>query len=93
MRVMITRPRADAERLAALLDDRGIESLIEPLLEITFNADPPLDLDGVRALLLTSANGARALGAATARRRLCCRGRLAVAASVEWSVTGPREAR
>lgn len=68
MRVMITRPRADAEGLAALLEHRGIECLIEPLLEIIPVADPSLDLVGVQALLVTSVNGARALGAATERR-------------------------
>ena len=70
MRVMITRPRADAEALAALLAERGIESFIEPLLEIIPRPDPMLDFDDVQAVLLTSANGARALGTATGRRDL-----------------------
>ena len=70
MRVMITRPREDAEALAARLVERGIESLIEPLLEISPLAAQPLDLDSVQALLLTSANGARALAGATDKRGL-----------------------
>ena len=70
MRVMITRPREDAEALAGRLAEDGIESLIEPLLEIIPRADEPLDLDNVQALMLTSANGARALGRATDRRDL-----------------------
>jgi uroporphyrinogen-III synthase len=61
---LLTRPRADAEILAALLRARGVDSLIEPVIEI-------LPLDGARlpplapmqALLLTSANGVRALAA------------------------------
>ena len=70
MRVMITRPREDAEALSARLVERGIESLIEPLLEISPLAAQPLDLDSVQALLLTSANGARALAGATDKRGL-----------------------
>jgi uroporphyrinogen-III synthase len=70
MRVLITRPRPDAEALAALLRERGIESLIEPLLEIIPTPVPALDLDDVQALLLTSANGARALAHKTDRRDL-----------------------
>ena len=70
MRVMITRPREDAEALAARLAERGIGSLIEPLLEISPLAAQPLDLDSVQALLLTSANGARALAGATDKRDL-----------------------
>ena len=59
---LLTRPRPDSETLAALLRDRGVESLIEPVIDIH-----PLDnvqlpnLDKMQALLLTSANGVRAL--------------------------------
>ena len=70
MRVMITRPREDAEALAGLLAERGIESLIEPLLEVIPDPGRSLDLDHVQALLVTSANGARALALASARRDL-----------------------
>ena len=34
MRALVTRPRAEAEALAALLAARGIETVIEPLIEI-----------------------------------------------------------
>ena len=70
MRVLITRPRDDAETLARTLAARGVESLIEPLLDIRPLADTGLDLDGVQAILLTSANGARALAAASSARAL-----------------------
>ena len=60
MRVLITRPRDDAEAVRAILADRGIDALIEPLLEITCHSGPPLDLAQVQALLMTSANGVRA---------------------------------
>ena len=70
MRVLITRPREDAETLAAILDKRGIDVLIEPLLEIRPLPDARLDLDGAQAVLLTSANGARILAGLTDRRDL-----------------------
>lgn len=70
MRVLITRPRHDAEPLAARLSALGIESLIEPLLFVSFLPGPPLDLSGIQALLVTSANGARALAARDERRHL-----------------------
>lgn len=60
MRVLITRPREDAEPLAAELRAHGVESMIAPLIEIRNLDGPSLDLDGVQALLATSANGVRA---------------------------------
>ncbi len=63
---MITRPREDARALAQALANQGVESIIEPLLEIVPVASGGLDLDGVQAILLTSANGARARAAAAA---------------------------
>ncbi|MFQ5958565.1 MAG: uroporphyrinogen-III synthase [Alphaproteobacteria bacterium] len=68
MRVLIIRPREDAEALAAALAARGVDSLVEPLLEIVPRPADDLDLAGVQAVLLTSANGARALAAATPAR-------------------------
>lgn len=70
MRVLLTRPREDAEPLAAALREHGVEALIEPLLNIELVSGPPLDLDQVQALLATSANGVRAFAAREARRGL-----------------------
>lgn len=69
MRLLVTRPRPDAERTADLLRDAGHEPLIAPLLEIV-PAAPPGDIptSNVQAFLVTSANGARALADATDRR-------------------------
>ena len=59
---LLTRPRPDSEYLAALLRNQSVDSLIEPVIDIL-----PLDgaklpkLDRIQALLLTSANGVRAL--------------------------------
>ncbi len=77
MRVLITRPLADAEMLASRLGERGIAYLIEPLMEVL----PVIDNDAAatlawvddrsvpaRALLLTSANGVRFLAERLKRR-------------------------
>jgi uroporphyrinogen-III synthase len=70
MRVLITRPKEDADELAASLAARGIEAVVEPMLAIRRREGGPRDFAGAQALLVTSANGARALAAATARRDL-----------------------
>lgn len=59
-RLLITRPRDDAEPLARILAAAGFPTLTEPMLDIVYRDGPPLDLDGVQALLATSANGVRA---------------------------------
>jgi uroporphyrinogen-III synthase len=61
LRALVTRPRAEAAALAEALMARGIEAIIEPLLEIHYRDGPAPDLAGVQAVLCTSANGVRAL--------------------------------
>ncbi len=68
MRLLITRPREDAEPLAALLGERGIETALEPLMSIIDSDTPEPDLSGVQALLITSANGIRAFARRVAER-------------------------
>ncbi|MDX1580817.1 MAG: uroporphyrinogen-III synthase [Alphaproteobacteria bacterium] len=70
MRLLITRPEEDAAPLAQQLEAAGHQCLIEPLLIIDFPEPPVLGLDQVQAVLLTSANGARALAKATKRYEL-----------------------
>jgi uroporphyrinogen-III synthase len=70
MRLLITRPAEDAEPLAAALRERGIDSLIEPLMIVADAAGPPPELAGVQALLVTSANGARAIARRMRERSL-----------------------
>src|SRR5258708_25970752 len=70
MRALITRPRAESEGLAALLAERGIEAVIEPLIEIAHSAATLPDLSSVQAILCTSVNGVRALARASAERGL-----------------------
>ncbi len=68
MRLLITRPREDAEPLAKVLRQRGIEVILEPLLEVVYEEGPALDLDDVQTLLVTSANGVRAFARRDANR-------------------------
>lgn len=67
---LVTRPRADAKSLAEALAARGIEAIVEPLLEIHYRDAPAPDLVGVQAILCTSANGVRALARLTDERRV-----------------------
>src|SRR5690348_13331331 len=67
---LVTRPEADAQALAEALAARGVEPVIEPLLQIGFREGAAPDLAGAQALLFTSANGARACAAASPRRDL-----------------------
>src|SRR5580698_8674810 len=78
LRALITRPRQEAESLAARLAERGIEAVIEPMMMIVDSAGVDAagverggalpDLTGVQAVLCTSANGVGALARASAER-------------------------
>ncbi len=70
MRVLVTRPRADAVRTVEALMACGVETVVEPLLEIVPLSATDLDLTGAQAILAASANGVRALSAATGERDL-----------------------
>ena len=59
---LLTRPRTDSEALSVLLRKWGVRSLIEPVIEILPLAETKLpELNDMQALLITSANGVRAL--------------------------------
>lgn len=68
LRALVTRPREDTESLAAALAIRGIEPLVEPLMEVHYQSPESLDLCRVQAVLCTSANGVRALARASGER-------------------------
>jgi uroporphyrinogen-III synthase len=68
MRVLITRPLEDAEETRRQLRARGHEAVIAPLLVTHFADGPDVKLDGVQAILATSAKGVRALARRTPRR-------------------------
>jgi len=57
--VIITRPEPDASYLADQLYQRGVETLVNPVMEI-INKGEEINLAGISALAFTSANGVRA---------------------------------
>jgi len=58
MRVLLTRPRAQAEESAERLRAAGHSVIIAPILEIHPVPGATISLEGVQALVVTSANGA-----------------------------------
>jgi uroporphyrinogen-III synthase len=61
VRVLLTRPEADAERTALALRARGHEPIIAPLLELEIFSDAALGAGPWTAILVTSANAVRAV--------------------------------
>ena len=61
MRILLTRPQADAERTAAALRARGHEVVVAPLLDIAIVPDAELSGGPWAAILVTSANAVRAI--------------------------------
>jgi uroporphyrinogen-III synthase len=59
-RLLVTRPEQDAEGTAERLRALGHEPLIAPLMAFRVLPGDALDLSDIQAVLLTSANGARA---------------------------------
>ena len=60
MRLLVTRPEPDNARTAAFLREHGHEVVLSPLLRIE-TVDADLGSPPWVALILTSANGARAV--------------------------------
>jgi uroporphyrinogen-III synthase len=60
MRLLVTRPEADGQALAAKLEARGHHVICAPVIDIVMRDVAP-DLSGIKALAFTSANGARAI--------------------------------
>ncbi len=61
MHLLVTRPQKDAEDLAQVLLAHGHDVTVDPLMSIVFHPETPLTRTGVQALLITSANGLRAM--------------------------------
>jgi len=70
MRILLTRPQPDSEILAKRLRALGHDSQIEPLFVIDFFTSKAIALDGVQALLITSANGIEAFARNSPDREL-----------------------
>jgi len=68
MRILITRPAEDARELSQTLEAMGHDVIATPLLKILYADGPAISLDGVQAILATSANGVRAIARRTERR-------------------------
>lgn len=68
MRLLVTRPREDAEALAGTLRARGHVPIVAPVMEVRMLVGAELALIGVQAILATSANGVRAIAERTKRR-------------------------
>jgi len=61
MLALVTRPKEDSEAVAQALASRGLAVMIEPLLDIQPIPEASVDAAGVQGILVTSANGIRAL--------------------------------
>ena len=70
MKILVTRPVEDGAEFARRLAAMGHDVILAPLLTVEFHGGAPLALDGVQAILATSANGVRALAARTAARQV-----------------------
>jgi uroporphyrinogen-III synthase len=70
MRLLVTRPEPDGERTAAQLRPRGHEVVVAPLLRVEPMANADLGAGPWGAILVTSANAARAIAAHPRRSEL-----------------------
>jgi uroporphyrinogen-III synthase len=74
VKALVTRPIEDAAPLIRALGERGIDTVLAPMLTIRTVDDAERrlteKLTGVQAVLFTSANGVRAFAAAIPRREL-----------------------
>jgi uroporphyrinogen-III synthase len=70
VKLLLTRPKADAERTAAALRDRGHEVVAAPLLAIELLPDADLGAGPWAAILVTSGNAVRAIAGHRRREEL-----------------------
>jgi uroporphyrinogen-III synthase len=81
MRLLLTRPEPDNQRTAAALRAGGHDVVLAPLLHIVTVPDADLGAPPFAAILITSANGARALAGHSRRGELLALPVLAVGRS------------
>lgn len=67
---LLTRPEDDSERTLAALEAAGHQAVSAPVIAIDAADPEAVDLEGVQALLFTSANGVRAFARLSPRREL-----------------------
>jgi uroporphyrinogen-III synthase len=70
VRLLVTRPAADAARTAAALRNRGHEAVVAPLLTVEYLSDAEMGDGPWSAILVTSANAARAIAGYKRRNEL-----------------------
>ena len=70
MRILLTRPEADAERTAAALRARGHDVIVAPLLKIEILPDAEVGAGPWSAIVVTSANAVRAIAGHKRREEL-----------------------
>ena len=70
LKIWITRAQPGAEATAARVRALGHAPFVAPLRAVRMVEDPQIDLEGVKALAFTSANGLRAFAQACADRSL-----------------------
>ncbi|MEL7471439.1 MAG: uroporphyrinogen-III synthase [Pseudomonadota bacterium] len=94
MTVLLTRPVADSDRIAATLASHGIETLIWPLTRIEIIATDIHLTDDTEAIVFSSANGVRGFAATCARRDLAalCVGRRTAELAGEHGFSDVRDA-
>ena len=92
MRVLVTRPLAQAQATAELLRDRGHEALVDPVLAIEPVAMPRIGPGGYSALVLTSANAVPAVPDTLRGLPLFCVGTVTAAAARNSGLTVAGEA-
>ena len=85
MRLLVTRPEPDATREAKTLTAMGHEPVLAPLLKIEFLDDVPLNLNGAQAIVITSRNALRALGAHPERDKATELPLFAVGEATAWA--------
>ena len=61
LRVLVTRPREQAQPLVEALVSEGFDVVVEPLIAIEPLSAEPIDVRGYDCVIVTSANGAREL--------------------------------
>ena len=61
LRVLVTRPREQAQPLVEALASEGFDVVVEPLIAIESLSGEPIDVRGYDCVIVTSANGAREL--------------------------------
>lgn len=69
-RVLVTRPMADAEELAVLIQQKNYEVVCEPFLDVVLHERQLDDLDRYEGLIFTSKNAVRAFTQNTKNRDL-----------------------